>query len=133
MRSGHENLIEGPGMARVIADYAECRSFNKVAAAYGLARPSIRKCLSIASAAMLESLRPEERALSAYIGGLIFRANPHGKSPSIRFAKKAGNVERTDPSILGEFRLRIGAPGFEDLWTIDTPHARRGILRLRSC
>jgi hypothetical protein len=108
--------------------YAKCRDFRKVALAYKIHRPDVRRGMSRAAKHLLgsnetvsedvEQRDPEELALGAYIHGLIDKANPAGAGKSKReIEKKAGLVFLKDPPCLGEFRVDVKDPGFYAMFT----------------
>ncbi len=48
---------------------------------------------------------PERAALGAYLLHLLIGANPVGRGKTARQTRKGGDVEKTDPAILGKFRV----------------------------
>lgn len=100
----------------VIDLYAKTRSFQKIAEVYKLHRPDIRRAMSRASKTLMDSRDPSEHALGAYIHSLIDKANPSGTGFSKRKVSKLGNIYRTDPDILGEFRVSVCSPDFEHMF-----------------
>jgi hypothetical protein len=105
------------GLSQLIKAYEDTRSFQKVANAYGLHRPDIRRAMSRASHKLNESQDSKECALGAFIHGLIDKASAAGQGLSKRKLAKRCHVYRRDPAILGEFRVNCDDPHFEHLFT----------------
>jgi len=103
-------------LSTVIAMYAKTRSFQKIAEVFKLHRPDIRRAMSRSSKTLMETKDPEQHALGAYIHSLIDKANPSGTGFSKRKVSKLGNIYRTDPDILGEFRIKVDDPEFEHMF-----------------
>jgi hypothetical protein len=97
--------------------YEQSRSFQKVADAYGLHRPDIRRAMSRAAKQLNESKDGNEAALGAFIHGLIDKASASGQGFSKRKLAKQCHIYRADPPILGEFRINIMDPHFDHLFT----------------
>jgi len=114
-RAGLETSIRVP-LSAIIDLYVKTRSFQRIAEIHKLHRPDIRRAMSRASKQLMESKNPEEHALGAFIHSLIDKANPSGTGFSKRKVQKLGNIYRTDPPILGEFRFRIGDPDFDHMF-----------------
>jgi hypothetical protein len=114
-KAGHEqNNFNGQRVATsaLIEAYAKCRNFERVAEAYGIRKPDVRRTLSRASKKLLKSSDMKELALGAYILGLIVRTSKIG-------IKKAlpGHTYISDPAILGQFVIDVNDPNFEVLFT----------------
>lgn len=103
-------------LSAVINLYGKTRSFQKIAEVYKLHRPDIRRAMSRASKTMMDAKDPEQHALGAYIHSLIDKANPSGTGFSKRKVSKLGNIYRTDPDILGEFRIKVDDPDFDHIF-----------------
>jgi hypothetical protein len=115
-------------LSEVIAEYAHCRSFERIAKAHHLHRPDVRRAMSQASKQLLRGdvtnlktettpASPEELALGAYIFNLIDKANPGGQGISKRQkAKTARCVVRTESPCTGQFRVSVNEPGFHSLF-----------------
>ena len=111
-----ENCIKSVPLSTIVDLYVKTRSFQRIAEVHGLHRPDIRRAMSRASKQLLESKDPEEKALGAYIHSLIDKANPSGTGFSKRKVQKLGNIYRTDPAILGEFKIKITDPDFDHMF-----------------
>jgi hypothetical protein len=115
-KEGLENGLEKLPLSECVDLYAKTRSFQRIAEVHHLHRPDIRRAMSRASKALMESKIAEAHALGAYIHSLIDKANPSGVGYSKRKVSKLGHIYRTDPPILGEFRLRVQDPEFEHMF-----------------
>jgi hypothetical protein len=123
IKAGLEHSLKKVSLSEIIAEYARCRSFEKIARAHDLHRPDIRRAMSRASKQLLHGdvtnlqtettpASPEELALGAYIFNLIDKSNPTGPGVSKRQkAKTARCVVRVDPQCTGEFRVAVNDPG----------------------
>ncbi len=111
-----ENCIKNVPLSAIIDLYVKTRSFQRIAEIHSLHRPDIRRAMSRASKQLMESKDPQEHALGAYIHSLIDKANPSGTGFSKRKVQKLGNIYRTDPAILGEYRLKITDPDFDHMF-----------------
>jgi hypothetical protein len=114
--AGLEKSLEKIDLSEVIDLYAKTRSFQRIAEVHGLHRPDIRRAMSRASKALMESKDPSEHALGAYIHSLIDKANPSGVGYSKRKMQKLGHIYRVDPAILGEFRIDVSNPDFDHMF-----------------
>jgi hypothetical protein len=112
-----------------IAEYAEARSFGRLADRHGIHRPEIRRAFRRA-AERLETGDREQQALAAWIRALIDRANPFGEGESKRQAAKRGDVfvRTTSGSLISASGSRTGRS--QKSWpraaTYDRPAARMG-------
>jgi len=114
---GLENSLEKVELSKVVKLYEQTRSFQKVAEAYGLHRPDIRRAMSKAAKQLNESRDGNEVALGAYIHGLIDKASASGQGYSKRKLAKQCHIYRHDPTILGSFRVDVTDPHFDHLFT----------------
>lgn len=115
-KAGLERSLEKIDLSEVIDLYAKTRSFQRIAEVHQLHRPDIRRAMSRASKALMESKDTQEHALGAYIHSLIDKANPSGVGYSKRKMQKLGHIYRVDPPLLGEFRVRVQDPDFEHMF-----------------
>jgi hypothetical protein len=60
--------------------------------------------------------RSREGALGAYLSHTFLRANPAGRGKTARQLRKDGDVERTDPGILGKFRVDMRDKNAEEVF-----------------
>jgi hypothetical protein len=123
-----KNDLSGIRLSEIIAEYARCRSFEKIARAHDLHRPDIRRAMSRAARFLLggdpahkeidvNQTTPEQLAMGAYIFNLIDKSNPteQGKSERQK-AKTARCVVRVDPPCVGEFRVAVNDPDWDSLF-----------------
>jgi hypothetical protein len=115
-KAGMEKSLEKIDLSEVIDLYAKTRSFQRIAEVHNLHRPDIRRAMSRASKALMESKDPNEHALGAYIHSLIDKANPSGVGYSKRKMQKLGHIYRVDPPLLGEFRIKVSDPDFDHMF-----------------
>lgn len=129
-KAGFENSLEKDGLnlartvtlSKVIDAYAKTRNFQRVAEIYHLHRPDIRRAMSRASKALMLSKDGHELALGAYIHGLIDKASASGQGFSKRKLAKQCHIYRTDPSILGEFRIDVMNRDFDSVLVARANH-----------
>jgi hypothetical protein len=110
--AGLEESLKTIGLSKVVDEYVRCRNFQRIAEIHKLHRPDIRRAMSRASKQLMESKDPREHALGAYIHSLIDKANPAGQGYSKRKIAKQCHIYRSDPSVLGEFRISVSDPDF---------------------
>ena len=114
--AGLENCIKTVPLSTIIDLYVKTRSFQRVAETHKLHRPDIRRAMSRASKQIMESKDPMEHALGAFIHSLIDKSNPIGSGYSKRKMQKLGNIMRVDSPILGDFRIKITDPNFDEMF-----------------
>jgi hypothetical protein len=105
------------GLSKVVSLYESTRSFQQVADTFGLHRPDIRRTMSRAAKTLNDSKDPQDIALGAFVHGLIDKASASGQGFSKRKLSKLCHIYRTDPPILGEFRIDVQSPDFKHLFT----------------
>jgi hypothetical protein len=93
-------------LARLLAEYAEVRSFRSLADRHCIHRPEIRRAFRSA-AEKLEVGDREQQALATWIRALIDKANPFDEGESKRQAAKRGDVFVSDDARIADFRIRI--------------------------
>jgi hypothetical protein len=93
-------------LARLLAEYAEARSFGRLADRHGIHRPESRRAFRRA-AERLESGGSEQQALAAWIRAVIDKANPFDEGESKRQAAKRGDVFASDDARIADFPIRI--------------------------
>jgi hypothetical protein len=116
-KAGLEGSLEKVELSKVISLYEQTRSFQKVAEAYGLHRPDIRRAMSRAAKQLNDSKDGNEAALGAFIHGLIDKASASGQGYSKRKLAKQCHLYRKDPDILGDFRIDVTSPFFDAMFT----------------
>lgn len=116
-KAGVENSLERVSLSEVVSLYAKVRNFQRIAEMYKLHRPDIRRAMSRASKKMMESKDPDEHALAAWVHNLIDKASPTGAGYSKRKAAKLGHMYMSDSDILGQFKVRVEDPSFDQWFT----------------
>lgn len=114
--AGLENSIPKVELSKIVALYVKTRNFQRIADSYKLHRPDIRRAMSRASKQLMESKDGHEHALGAYIHSLIDKANPAGQGFSKRKIAKQCHIFRCDPELLGQFRIKIEDPNFDQMF-----------------
>ena len=116
VQAGLETSLGKLELSKAVDLYSKTRSFQRIAELHKLHRPDIRRAMSRASKQLMESKNTQEHALGAYIHSLIDKANPSGVGYSKRKVSKLGHIYRTDPALLGEFRIRVEDKDFEHMF-----------------
>jgi hypothetical protein len=111
-------------LARLIAEYAERRSFRRLADGHGIHRPEIRRAFRHA-AEKLEVGGREQQALAAWIRAMIDKANPFGEGESKRQAAKCGDVFVSDDPRIADFRVQINKNSYGLLDQIFAPRGNQ--------
>jgi len=111
-KAGLENSLEKVTLSKVVMEYVRTRNFQQVATHFGLHRPDVRRAMSRASKALMDSKEGKEAAVAAWLHSLIDKVSPVGVGFSKRKAAKCGHIYMQSPSILGEFRVNILHPDF---------------------
>jgi hypothetical protein len=99
-------------LSTVVMEYVRTRNFQHVATHFHLHRPDVRRAMSRASKALMDSKDGREAAVAAWLHSLIDKVSPVGTGFSKRKAQKMGHLYRSDPAILGQFRMSITDPNF---------------------
>ena len=115
-RAGLEDSLKKIDLSKIVDLYVRTHNFQKISELHHLHRPDIRRAMSRASKQLMESKDPQEHALGAYIHSLIDKANPAGQGFSKRKIAKQCHIYRTDPAILGEFRIRVDDKDFDHMF-----------------
>lgn len=98
--------------SRVIETFDRCRNFNDTADELGLHRPDVRRTMSKAATALLDSEQPQEQAIGAYLYGVTHRVDLDTATTKVG----APVIERRDADLLGKFRINVGQKGVTDLF-----------------
>lgn len=106
--------------SELIAAFALCRSYAKVAEDKKLFRADVRRCLRILADKLVESQQAEEQALGSWLTVLVEKSSAGGTGYTSRQQAKFAPMYRKDSPILGEFRVDVTHPDFEELFS---PHA----------
>jgi hypothetical protein len=114
---GMETLLSGIGMSECIEHYQRVRSFKAISTAYHIHPPDVRRNMRVARRTLLESTDVAAQTLGAYLTNLIDKSNPTGTGLSKRELAKAGDIIRSDPACLGEFRVRVEDADFEKVFS----------------
>jgi hypothetical protein len=115
-KTGLENSLEKVDLSKVISLYERTRSFQRVSEAFSLHRPDIRRAMSRAAKQLNDSKDGNEAALGAFIHGLIDKASASGQGFSKRKLAKQCHLYRKDSDILGQFRVDVTDPHFEQMF-----------------
>jgi hypothetical protein len=110
-----ESSLSQP-LSNIVEMYAVTRSFQRVAEVLSLHRPDIRRVMSIASKALVESRDTRHKALGAYLFDLIDKASASGLGYSKRKLAKQGHLFVKDPAALGKFRISVEDPEFQKIF-----------------
>ena len=114
-KAGLEDSLKG-GLSKAVIEYAKCRSFQQVAETLGLHRPDVRRAMSRAARTLLNSNDSREAAMAAWIHSLVDKSNPVGPGYSKRKLLKEGHIFKQDGELLGNFRVDIEDPEFDQLF-----------------
>jgi hypothetical protein len=115
-KAGLENSLEKAPLSRVIMEYTRVRNFQQVALHFGLHRPDVRRAMSRASKALMESKDGKEAATAAWVHSLIDKVSPVGLGFSKRKAQKMGHIYMRSSEVLGQFRVNIEHPDFGEFF-----------------
>jgi hypothetical protein len=110
-----EDLLPKP-LSRVVDLYSKTRSFQRVAEVLGLHRPEVRRVMIQASKVLAAGTDTRHRAIGAYLFDLTDKASASGQGFTKRKRAKQGHMYMTDPSVLGQFRVRTSDPGFGSIF-----------------
>lgn len=116
VKAGLENSLEKAPLSTVVMDYVRCRNFQQVANHFGLHRPDVRRAMSRASKALMDSKNGKEAATAAWLHSLIDKVSPVGNGFSKRKAAKCGHLYRSDPALLGQFRMSMTDSDFNHMF-----------------
>jgi hypothetical protein len=106
-RCGLEDSLVKVPLSKAVMLYSRCRSFQTVAGMYGIHRPKIRRAMRTAAQKLEKSDDAKDKAISAYLEGLLEKASAAGAGITARQKAKQGHMYRCDPAILGEFSIRL--------------------------
>ena len=115
-KAGLEDSLVKVPLSSVIMHYTRTRNFQQVALHFGLHRPDVRRAMSRASKALMDSKDGKEAAVAAWTHSLIDKVSPVGAGFSKRKSQKMGHLYRSDPAILGQFRMSITDPNFDAMF-----------------
>ena len=113
---GMESTLDKP-LSELVVLYARCRSFERVAQVTGLHRPTMRRALTLASKTLVASTDMRQRAIGAWLFGMIDKASVRGIGKNTIAAAKEGSMYITNTRLLGEFRIKIEDPEFDSVFT----------------
>lgn len=106
-KAGLEDSLEKAPLSKIVMEYVRTRNFQQVASHFGLHRPDVRRAMSRASKALMDSKDGQEAAIAAWVHSIIDKVSPVGIGFSKRKAQKLGHIYMSDPDILGQFRVRV--------------------------
>jgi len=109
---GIESPSPKPRLSTVVMEYVRTRNFQQVANHFGLHRPDVRRAMSRASKALMDSKDGKEAAVAAWLHSLIDKVSPVGTGFSKRKAQKMGHIYMKSSAVLGQFRVNIEDPDF---------------------
>lgn len=112
LECGVEDKLRVP-LSRLVAHYATTRSFLATAQAFGLKRVDVRSAMRLASLNLRDASDIRQKALGAYVFGLIEKSSAFGTGWSDRKKRKQGDVFHQDSGLLGEFTIDVSHPDFE--------------------
>ena len=104
------------GLSKAVIEYARCRSFQQVSDNLGLHRPDVRRAMSRAAKALMDSKNSREAAMAAWIHSLVDKSNPVGPGYSKRKMQKEGHLYRSDSPLVGQFTVPMDSPEFEQMF-----------------
>lgn len=110
-----ENLLSVP-LSKVVEMYALTRSFQRVAEVLNLHRPEVRRVMSLATKVLSDSSDTRKKAIGAYLFDLIDKASASGQGFSRRKMAKQGDVYTKTSDLLGEFRIDVASPDFDQIF-----------------
>lgn len=110
-----EDTLTEP-LSKIVEYYAKTRSFQRVAEVLKLHRPEVRRVMSHATKVLNESEDRRKRAIGAYLFDLIDKASASGQGFSRRKMAKQGNIYVKTPDLLGEFRIDVTLPEFDQVF-----------------
>jgi hypothetical protein len=105
--AGIEHLIDQP-LSKIIAMYAKVRSFQRVGEVLGLRPQNVRTAMRAARDKLLVSDDLKQRALGAFLFGLLENASTEGTGVNKTKRAKQGDVYQKDGDILGQFVIDLG-------------------------
>jgi hypothetical protein len=103
-------------VSKAIALYAVCRSYDTIAKHFTAFRPELRRRMRVVTTKLLESTNHKTYALGAYVFGLIDRTSATSKGLSQRQKDKQGHIFKIDSPILGDFRIDLQHPDFDQVF-----------------
>ena len=115
-RSGLEDSLVKVPLSTAVMLYSKVRSFQHIAEKYRIQRPKIRRAMRQAAQQLGKSDDPRDKALSAYLDGLLEKASASGTGLTIRQKAKQGHMYHCDPAILGEFTIRLEDPNISHVF-----------------
>jgi hypothetical protein len=110
IRNGLEYSLAKAPLSKAVMLYSKVRNIQRVADMYGIHRPKIRRAMRTAAQQLEKSDEPKDKAISAYLEGLLEKASAAGTGITARQQAKQGHMNRCDPAVLGEFSIRLEDP-----------------------
>jgi hypothetical protein len=101
-------------LAQIVERYQETKSFVAVANELHVWRPELRRALRRAADSLLGSANTKQQAVGAWLTLLIEKMSPNGKGYTKKFHAKMRDIRRSDPDIVGQFRIKVEDKDFED-------------------
>jgi len=103
-------------LSEIVSLYSKTRSFQRVAELLSVHRPEVRRVMSAAAKTLSKSNDRRDKAIGAYVSDLIDKASASGQGFSRRKLAKQGAVHVKTPDILGEFRISVTDPAFDQIF-----------------
>lgn len=115
-REGLEYILPEMKMSQAIELYQKTHSFQKVADAFHLHRPNVRRAIRRTAQALEQSDDRQGKALGAFLRGLIEKSSASGMGFSKRKLYKQGHIQLRSSDILGEFYIDVSDPDFDQVF-----------------
>src|SRR5208282_793310 len=107
--------------SELLEEYIKSRDFEAVAEKFYLHRPDLSRTLSRFSHELRESKDREQSALGWYMYSILEKASRTGVGIGRRHARKFGDLEFSDPDVLGQYRIKN--PTKQEIEQLFAPHA----------
>jgi DNA-directed RNA polymerase specialized sigma24 family protein len=115
--AGLEESHLGVPLSQVAMHYREHKSSQRAAELLGLHGPEVRRVMKAACEKLKESKNQREIATGAYLSGLIERASNNKRRVARRKLARSSGITIKTPAILGQFRVDVTDPDFDQLFT----------------
>jgi hypothetical protein len=113
---GMLDIVGTAKLSEVIYDYSLCFDFADTADNFNITRTFIRPAMRDAISRLAACSDDKAKALSAYIQSLIEKKSATGKGLTARQQKKTCHLFKIDSSILGDFRIDVQHPDFDQVF-----------------
>lgn len=116
---GWENELKVP-LSQLFEEFVEHRSYLKLAAQHNLRRPDLRRLMRKAADTLMETPDQTAQAVGHYLNSVMFKAEVSVTAKAEEEPEDELPMTRQDPDCLGQFRIRVEDPGFDQMFE---PHA----------